>query len=361
MIPTLRRCCISALDAVLMLVWLGHSLVIAALPVAFALLAIRNWMGGLPDLSLGVWLMLAPAIYVAWLLVVLAIFAIDIQIHVGYLRYRKPIRVTDRGRLYEWLIFYASLFAYNRMRFVLALPLVNSLQATPLLRHLVLLTYAPSTHLGERSLIVGWLFDPDITVVGDGAIVGTYAAVVGHSITTLPDGTTVIVTAPIQIGDRAVIGGGAHIDIGVRIGEDAMVEPMSFVPAYSTIGPGEVWGGNPARFLRMRQLEPLQDGPADRSPLKQHETSPPVVDGETERVLREIVATALQSPVETVTPDFHSRDNSAWDSLAQLGMAADLQRRFGVTLTQQESMRLRSLDDLRAIVRRHKAAGTTRA
>lgn len=361
MISTLRRWCTSALDAVIMLIWLGHSLAIAALPVAFVLLGIRSWIGGFPELSLGVWLALAPALYVAWLIVVLAIFAIDIQVHVGYLRYRKPVRVTDRGRLYEWLIFYASLLAYNRMRFVLALPLVNSFQVTPLLRHLVLLTYAPSTHLGERSLVAGWLFDPDITEVGAGAIVGTYAAVVGHSITTLPDGTTVIVTAPIHIGDRAVIGGGAHIDIGVDIGADAMIEPMSFVPAYSTVGPGEVWGGNPARFLRMRQPVQEPTEPADKGEPKRRETSSLVVDSETEQLLREIVATALQSPVEMVTPNFQARDSSAWDSLAQLGMAADLQRRFGITLTQQESMRLRSLDDLRAAVRRHNAELTMRA
>ncbi len=100
-----------------------------------------------------------------------------------------------------------------------------------------------------------------------------------------------MVTSPIRIGARAVIGGDSQVHAGVRIGSDAIIE-------------------------------------------------------------REAVAQALHRPVHSITPMLSALDTVEWDSLAQLGMAVELKDRFGITLSSQESLRLRSMDHLRDVVRR---------
>ncbi len=54
--------------------------------------------------------------------------------------------------------------------------------------------------------------------------------------------------APIYISKRAFIGGGTIILKGVTVGENSIVAAGSVVS--KTIPPNEIWGGNPARFIR---------------------------------------------------------------------------------------------------------------
>lgn len=292
-----------------------------------------------------VWVAAAPFLYLAWLVWFLLLCSLEVQIHTVYMRYRKPARATDVDGFYSWLMLNASLSLYLRQRFVMSLPLVNAFLPIQGLRHLVLRSYARSAHLGFGSLVLGHLFDPDITDIGENVIIGTDASVIAHSITVNPDGSRLMVTSPIRIGAGTVIGGGAQVHPGVQIGTDAVVEPFSCVTPFTQIGDGEVWGGNPARFIRMRNAPaPTEQAsyPADGSDS--------LLDDFREGVLRQIVASVLHWPVESVTPDLSARDTAAWDSLAQLSMAAELQRQFGVTLSAQESFRLRSMANLRSAV-----------
>jgi acetyltransferase-like isoleucine patch superfamily enzyme len=56
---------------------------------------------------------------------------------------------------------------------------------------------------------------------------------------------------PTYVEDFAVIGSGATILCGVRIGRGSIVGAGSVVTR--DIPPDEIWAGNPARFLRKRQ------------------------------------------------------------------------------------------------------------
>jgi acyl carrier protein len=347
MMKLMRQIGRSVFDFTTVLTYLFAGPAISTISFAWILKHVACNPDGTPIWSLSVWVAASPFLYTAWLVWFLLLCSIEVQIHSVYMRYRKPARATDVDGFYSWLMLNASLSLYLRQRFVMSLPLVNAFLPIQGLRQLVLLSYARSTHLGFGSLVLGHLFDPDITDVGENAIIGTDCSVIAHSITVNPDGSRLMVTSPIRIGARTVIGGGAQVHPGAQIGSDAVIEPFSCVTPFSQIGDGEVWGGNPARFIRIR------NAPAATEPVTSTAGgSELVLDDATEVILRQIVGQVLHRPVDSVTSTLSARDTAAWDSLAQLSMSVELQSRFGITLTNQESFRLRSMASLRDVIRK---------
>lgn len=76
---------------------------------------------------------------------------------------------------------------------------------------------------------------------------------------TVPDEFRNVECAPIQIGGHAVIGSGAVLLPGIKLGEGAIIGALSLarinVPAW------EIWAGVPARYLRDRARELLKFEP----------------------------------------------------------------------------------------------------
>lgn len=62
--------------------------------------------------------------------------------------------------------------------------------------------------------------------------------------------------APVRIGDNAVLFAGCKVMPGVEIAENAVILPFSVLTR--SVGPSEVWGGNPAIFKRFRRAETLE-------------------------------------------------------------------------------------------------------
>jgi FkbH-like protein len=335
-------------------------LVYFCLTPIYATTALALMLHGLVyDLGLGEnvtwveWVIAAPLVYVAWLNSFLIACAIDIQVWRLIFRYEKPRRAvtTDSHRSYQLVFLTVAL--YMREYIVWSLPLTQAYMFVPWLRNLVLLASAHRTCLGWNCQVMGILYDPDLTEIGDGALIGARCSLTAHSVTTTPEGAFVLVTAPIVIGPRAVVGGESRVGLGARIGADAIVEPASNVAAFTVIGDGEIWGGNPAQFIRKR-FEPsvtesipthVVDSPdATRSPAR-------ATHDDSDDALRHVVAMALDLPLDAVSDDLDSKSCAAWDSLGQLGIAAGLHDRFGITLSADESFRLRSMHDLRQVLR----------
>jgi FkbH-like protein len=285
------------------------------------------------------WVILSPIIYVTWLNAFLIACDLDIQAWRVLFNFKKHRRISTNGGFDEWVQCHLQLVSYMRERIVWHLPLTQTYLGIEGLRLLVLWAGAPSAHVGRGSYLFGLLYDPDLTEIGEDAILGSDSFIVAHAVTNNLDGSRVFATAPVKIGARTVIGGGCRIDMGVRIGADSIVEPMSFVAPFTRIGDREVWGGNPARFIRHRFEESTLTTAASAS-LPAEVT----IDDES---LRQVVAAALDLPLSDVTADYSCSLCPAWDSLGQMAIAAGLHDRFGITVPAETVFRLKSMDDLR--------------
>ena len=209
------------------------------------LVALVNLAGGVPWY---VWLLLSPLLYLGWLICFLFFCAKTMQA-LGR-RFPRPRRGTlpgsPPGR------FRMVIASALRLALVESLPLVPLVQTAPWGRRLATLAYSPSLHIGSGVQISGKLEDPDLTELGDHVILGAGVSVAAHFWKALPDGRRLYITAPVKIRARATIGAYSTVTLGCSIGEDAIVEPHSYVAPNTDIPAGEVWSGRPASFQRKR-------------------------------------------------------------------------------------------------------------
>ena len=117
----------------------------------------------------------------------------------------------------------------------------------PILR---LVYLALGAQLGKNTYSAGVILDPPLTKAGANCIVGHDAVLFSHAI----EGTRFSL-APIVMGDNVTIGATAVIMSGVTIGDDAIVSAGAVVAKDTRIGPGEIWGGVPARLIRTRETQ----------------------------------------------------------------------------------------------------------
>jgi hypothetical protein len=336
----------------------GVSVYVALNPVLSAglIAQLLNWLATNPDGTLRwtwvTFIVLSPLIYFAWLVCFLVLCVADVQLCTSIVGFAKRPRATMDDGLSSGLMLLISRLLYLRARFIVTLPLVDAMYPIAGLRQMALLAYSPSTHLGKESQILGLLFDPDITEIGDHVILGFGSSVIAHSMTRTADGQLLMVNSPVTIGARTVVGGGSQIHPGVSIGCDVILEPASCVHPFTKIDDGEVWGGNPARFLRKREFAmtgTINHG-ASQELLKLGTASQ---DPDNERQLHQIVSRVLNPQPDTKKPTPADLDAVEWNSLARLAIAAELQTHFGVTLSSQESFKLYSIDCLRDVIVKH--------
>ena len=63
-------------------------------------------------------------------------------------------------------------------------------------------------------------------------------------------------TKKLRLGRRVWIGAHATVLAGVTVGDNAIVAAGAVVLSKTVIGPGELWGGTPAKFIK--KVDPEQ-------------------------------------------------------------------------------------------------------
>ena len=100
-----------------------------------------------------------------------------------------------------------------------------------------------------------YISDPQLLTLGDDAALGGSVRIFAHY-----GGGGNFVVAPVVIERRATIGLGATVMGDVQVGEGATVLPHSVLLPGSRVGPGETWGGVPARRIPREEMERFKDG-----------------------------------------------------------------------------------------------------
>jgi len=93
------------------------------------------------------------------------------------------------------------------------------------------------------------------TSIGDRAVVNTAPSVEGHTAATTTIGNDVTIGSgalltSCSVGNHVVIGAGAIIGEGAIVEDHAVVEPGAVVHSGRRVPGGQVFGGNPAVFIR---------------------------------------------------------------------------------------------------------------
>ncbi len=78
------------------------------------------------------------------------------------------------------------------------------------------------------------------------------------------DPATPLITSPIAIGAGAWVFAGAFVGPGVTIGEGAVVAARAVV--VKAVEPWTIVGGNPAKFIKKRELRPAAGAPGEGAP-----------------------------------------------------------------------------------------------
>jgi putative colanic acid biosynthesis acetyltransferase WcaF len=106
-------------------------------------------------------------------------------------------------------------------------------------------------HVGSRSWIGEgvWFHNQDHIYIGHDVVISQETFLTTGSHAHRRD--MALITRPIHIEPGAWIASRCMVLGGASIGRSALIQPMSLVGA-AEIGAGEVWGGNPARYVSNR-------------------------------------------------------------------------------------------------------------
>ncbi|MDE3075642.1 MAG: hypothetical protein KGJ86_09440, partial [Chloroflexota bacterium] len=324
------------------------------------------------------WLIAAPLLYVLWLLVLLGLMGISTRVVGDYYPKPRHLAIPPYGKRSkdepELLAIWAISLYYRRAAIVEMLPFARFLP-------FALYAYSPSVHFGRGSMNLGFIYDPDLTFVGDNVAIGASATITAHSITVRPTGESVYVSSPVHVGHRVTIGGNGRVDLGCVIGDDAIIEPGAWLSPFTRVGPGEVWGGNPASFRRSREVTaggafspapPIRDVdpfPPASSPgagvsmpdlraLGEDGAGQPAGFIVEHASIRALLLDVLDVDPSEAPPVLSDETCPAWDSLGRLAIAAALFDRYGIELGEADAAALGDEQDVLRVLQANQRLGS---
>lgn len=132
--------------------------------------------------------------------------------------------------------------SYNALILLVRYTCINFLRVTPFLN---LFHRLMGMKLGARVQInTAVIGDSNLIEVGDDSVIGGDVTLVAHA---AERGD--LVTDRVRIGSRVTVGLMAVIFPGVEIGDGAVIAAGAILAKGTKVGPGELWGGVPARRL----------------------------------------------------------------------------------------------------------------
>ena len=324
------------------LLWIVYDLVwiaVAAIVYGAGVLAAYGLVKGAHDLAVAIGLPGAvgsavaalPAYILALLVVILimaAIRSVSPDLKPGIYKKFKP------GPFFTqvWLVGIYSLID--------AMPFKRTVHFVAFLRYLFYRGQGMKTHYQNWVSQDVSIADPSLITLGKGVNLGGRVGITGHL--ALPDvviiapvtmGDSVVVGAEakigpgVTIGDKALIGATAILGMSVKVGESAYVEPGSFVPSHTVIGPRERWGGNPAVLLGRSPLRAERAEQAERSgqartdaPTEADADANAVPAGDPLRSSRPLLGPEDATPADTVADtDADADTDTETDTVADAG------------------------------------------
>ena len=139
---------------------------------------------------------------------------------------------------YQWA-------SYNALILIVRYSFINWIRATPFIVFFYrLMGMRAGARVQINTAIVG---DCNLITIGDDTVIGGDATLIGHSV----EGPNLI-TAPVRIGSRVTVGLMSVIMPGCEIGDGAILAANAVLKKGTIVGPGEIWGGVPARCIGRR-------------------------------------------------------------------------------------------------------------
>lgn len=200
-------------------------LIILLALVSTNLLASKEWLG---DFYGVIYILLLVVLIYSWSFVIYRLFLRFYPLQEGSLEPGSPAEfVAQVDTLFYLLLFYSLI----RTEF---LPVPIKTMVYSIL----------GAKIGSNSYSSGTILDPPLTEIGDNCIIGHAATLYSHAI----EGHHFALER-IVLGNNVTVGAHAIIMSGVTVGDDAIVSAAAVVRKGTHIGPGEHWGGVPARRL----------------------------------------------------------------------------------------------------------------
>jgi acetyltransferase-like isoleucine patch superfamily enzyme len=176
----------------------------------------------------------------------LAYFAYTIAIIfvVAAMRVTAPGTPVGRYSYYSWRAFQWA--SYNALILLVRYTCINFMRVTPFIN---LFHRMMGMKIGARvqinTAIIG---DSNLIEIGDDSVIGGDVTLVAHSAE-----RGELVAERVRIGARVTIGLMAVVFPGCEIGDGAVVAAGAVLQKGTKIGPGEIWGGVPARKLGQKR------------------------------------------------------------------------------------------------------------
>ena len=110
-------------------------------------------------------------------------------------------------------------------------------------------------HIGKSFVGQQVIFDsdyPDEIEIGDGCAITMRCTILTHYVVSLPNGGRTYEKGHVKIGNNVFMGAHSVICQSVTIGDNAFIAAGAVVT--KDIPANEIWGGVPARFIKMRDI-----------------------------------------------------------------------------------------------------------